>query len=768
MGETEGSYRSLQTPGTRLGSQNNAGISTLEPGQNLSTAMAGEKKSFRSKKGLRIRVQGLDDAQEFYDIENKADGQVLLSEVFKRCNLIESDYFGLEFVNLQMNWSWLQPLKLIAKQVKRPSKTLFRLSVKFFPPDPGQLQEENTRYLFAQQVKRDLVENKLICSDKAAALIVSHLVQSEIGDYEEAMDKEFLKVNKLLPNQERLQEKIMEIHRDHLGQTPAESDFQVLEIARKLEMYGVRFHPAADREGTKINLSVAHMGLQVFQGNTKINTFNWSKIRKLSFKRKRFLIKLHPDFQGPHQDTLEFRLPSRDQSKMFWKTCVEHHSFFRLFDQPKPVSRPILFSRGSSFRYSGRTQKQLANYVKESGNRRTPYQRRNSRLQMSLRSLVSDMRKQGMPFSENSRVPGPHSSAAFSFHSLHTSSPPQPGTDPVNRPPPSLQQPARPSSPPKEDIIKASPPPHYTYQGATYNWAAGDCSPPFVSVESSSSNLRPSQNGNAEGKEGRGGRGGVEGEQRKGSFTAEIFEAELLRARKGPPFSTASPHLQVSEEFIDDDPAEISFFGGGAEAYRYGLEGGEKVLEFGYGEGSLGDSVPYDGLRLEELNGDRIPFPEGGMGRSETSSLANNRSECSSLDNMPLSSTADSLSLSFSRPDLASLRLPGSDNPSEASSMVNFPAYSVRSEASSAMQFSDLVEQLEQLSYPPTATEGSGAGSSDSDSDWGSDAGLPPDQNLFFSNALVGGPNMEGFLLECHNLRAMALGEAPEVTHIKM
>lgn len=49
------------------------------------------------------------------------------------------------------------------------------------------------------------------------------------------------------------------------GQTPADSDFQVLEIARKLEMYGVRFHPAADREGTKINLAVAHMGLQVFQ-----------------------------------------------------------------------------------------------------------------------------------------------------------------------------------------------------------------------------------------------------------------------------------------------------------------------------------------------------------------------------------------------------------------------------------------------------------------------------------------------------------------------
>lgn len=31
----------------------------------------------------------------------------------------------------------------------------------------------------------------------------------------------------------------------------------------------------------------------VTQGNTKINTFSWAKIRKLSFKRKHFLIKLH-------------------------------------------------------------------------------------------------------------------------------------------------------------------------------------------------------------------------------------------------------------------------------------------------------------------------------------------------------------------------------------------------------------------------------------------------------------------------------------------
>ena len=37
------------------------------------------------------------------------------------------------------------------------------------------------------------------------------------------------------------------------------------------------------------------MGIVVFQNFTKINTFSWAKIRKISFKRKRFLVKLHPE-----------------------------------------------------------------------------------------------------------------------------------------------------------------------------------------------------------------------------------------------------------------------------------------------------------------------------------------------------------------------------------------------------------------------------------------------------------------------------------------
>uniref|UniRef100_A0A8C0R6U3 FERM, ARHGEF and pleckstrin domain-containing protein 1 n=1 Tax=Canis lupus dingo TaxID=286419 RepID=A0A8C0R6U3_CANLU len=345
MGEIE----QKPSPGSRLGAPENSGVSTLEHGQKLPPTPSG--------KLMSIKIQMLDDTQEAFEVPQRAPGKVLLDAVCNHLNLVEGDYFGLEFPDHK-------------KITVRPKHVVVKFVVKFFPPDHTQLQEELTRYLFALQVKQDLAQGRLTCNDTSAALLISHIVQSEIGDFDEASDREHLAKNKYIPQQDALEDKIVEFHHNHIGQTPAESDFQLLEIARRLEMYGIRLHPAKDREGTKINLAVANTGILVFQGFTKINAFNWAKVRKLSFKRKRFLIKLRPDANSSYQDTLEFLMASRDFCKSFWKICVEHHAFFRLFEEPKPKPKPVLFSRGSSFRFSGRTQKQVLDYVKEGGHKK--------------------------------------------------------------------------------------------------------------------------------------------------------------------------------------------------------------------------------------------------------------------------------------------------------------------------------------------------------------------------------------------------------------
>ncbi|KAF4075023.1 hypothetical protein AMELA_G00229930 [Ameiurus melas] len=118
---------------------------------------------------------------------------------------------------------------------------------------------------------------------------------AELGDYNEELDAHHLENKQYVPNQEYLDHKIIRFHKKHRGHTPALSDVHLLEVARKLDMYGIRPHPAHDGEGMRINLAVTNMGVLVFQGNTKINTFSWAKIRKLSFKRRNFLIKLHTE-----------------------------------------------------------------------------------------------------------------------------------------------------------------------------------------------------------------------------------------------------------------------------------------------------------------------------------------------------------------------------------------------------------------------------------------------------------------------------------------
>ncbi|KAJ0070300.1 hypothetical protein NL108_007644, partial [Boleophthalmus pectinirostris] len=358
----------------------------------------------------------------------KAPGKLLLDLVCSHMNLIEGDYFGLEFQNHQKMMVGLKNIQEIYGRLAGPKHTILRFAVKFFPPDHTQLLEELTRYLFALQIKQDLSCGRLTCNDTSAALLVSHIIQSEIGDFEESQCRSHLLNNSYIPDQMPLIDKIMEFHSKHIGQTPAESDYHLLEVARRLEMYGIRLHPAKDREGSSLSLTVAHTGVLVFQGHTKINAFNWSKVRKLSFKRKRFLIKLRPDLnvrdkvrlkahmslnycfkivfcpQSSYQDTLEFLMASRDCCKVFWKICVEYHAFFRLFEEPKPKRKPVLMSRGSSFRFSGRTQKQVIDYVRESEFKKIPFERKHSRVQYNTR-VQHNSRLSPLPSPRHHEVP---------------------------------------------------------------------------------------------------------------------------------------------------------------------------------------------------------------------------------------------------------------------------------------------------------------------------------------------------------------------------
>nr|XP_057940178.1 band 4.1-like protein 1 isoform X3 [Doryrhamphus excisus]XP_057940179.1 band 4.1-like protein 1 isoform X3 [Doryrhamphus excisus] len=322
-----------------------------------SKASKSPQKSNKRPKTIPVKVTLLDGSDYEAAVEKFAKGQTLLDMVCGHLNLLERDYFGLTFQDPDSTKNWLDPSKEIKKQI-RVGSWILGFSVKFYPPDPSVLIEDITRYYLCLQLRDDILSGRLPCSFVTHALLGSYTVQAELGDYEpEDHGPDYIADFRFAPNQTReLEERVMELHRNYRGMSPAEAEVNFLENAKKLSMYGVDLHHAKDSEGIDIMLGVSANGLLIYRDRLRINRFAWPKILKISYKRSNFYIKIRPGEYEQFESTIGFKLPNHRASKRLWKVCIEHHTFFRLVS-PEPPPKGFLVI-GSKFRYSGRTQAQ--------------------------------------------------------------------------------------------------------------------------------------------------------------------------------------------------------------------------------------------------------------------------------------------------------------------------------------------------------------------------------------------------------------------------
>lgn len=359
-------------------------------GSEMKTSGSPSKSPSKAPRGKMVlaRVKLLDGTDCEVAVEKKAKGLDLVSTVADQINLLEKDYFGLSYTDHNNAKTWIMPEKRISKQVKGPWE--FNFEVKFYPPDPAQLAEDITRYQLCLQVRQDILTGKLPCSFVTHALLGSYMVQAEVGDYDakEHTNTGYLSEFAFAPNQNaELEEKVVDLHKTHKGQTPAEAELHYLENAKKLAMYGVDLHSAKDLEGVDIMLGVCASGLLVYRDKLRINRFAWPKILKISYKRSNFYIKIRPGEFETYESTIGFKMPNHKAAKRLWKVCVEHHTFFRLMT-PEPPQKQGLWPRlGSKFRYSGRTQYQSRMAANLSDRNNPGFERTLSRRKLSSRSM---------------------------------------------------------------------------------------------------------------------------------------------------------------------------------------------------------------------------------------------------------------------------------------------------------------------------------------------------------------------------------------------
>uniref|UniRef100_A0A8C3RE88 Protein tyrosine phosphatase non-receptor type 4 n=1 Tax=Cyanoderma ruficeps TaxID=181631 RepID=A0A8C3RE88_9PASS len=203
----------------------------------------------------------LDNTVQAFRVNKHDQGQVLLDVVFKHLDLTERDYFGLQLADESTdNPRWLDPNKPIRKQLKRGSPHSLTFRVKFFV-----------------------------------------WLLSELGDYNHSENLPgYLSEYSFIPSQPQdFEKEIAKLHQQHIGLSPAEAEFNYLNTARTLELYGVELHYA------RVSLD------------------------ELVLKCKN---------HESRETLLGFNMVNYRACKNLWKACVEHHTFFRL-DRPLPPQK---------------------------------------------------------------------------------------------------------------------------------------------------------------------------------------------------------------------------------------------------------------------------------------------------------------------------------------------------------------------------------------------------------------------------------------------
>ncbi|MEE6469774.1 hypothetical protein FKM82_008764 [Ascaphus truei] len=276
-------------------------------------------------------------------------GNDLFDLVCRMLGLRETWFFGLQFT---ANWmdTWLKlEKKVLQQEVPKEDPIKFRFLAKFYPEKciRGAGCKMLPQHLFFLQVKKQILDEEILCSPEASVLLASYAVQAKYGDYNPNIHQPgFLSQDELLPKRvlqqyqmtsEMWQDKITAWYAEHRGIARDEAEMNYLKIAQDLDMYGMNYFPISQaKNDSGILLGVDAKGIHLYSKNNRIsplNSFKWGDIRNISYNEKK--LRITPI--DKKVDVFKFYSSEHEVNKLILHLCIGNHNLFLTKRKVEPV-----------------------------------------------------------------------------------------------------------------------------------------------------------------------------------------------------------------------------------------------------------------------------------------------------------------------------------------------------------------------------------------------------------------------------------------------
>ncbi|XP_030835107.1 tyrosine-protein phosphatase non-receptor type 13 isoform X4 [Strongylocentrotus purpuratus] len=278
-------------------------------------------------------------------------GQELFDLIASHLGLNERSYFGIayikegEYLFIDPDTklykvgpeTWREEAKKRSKKVGSKEKFTVFFRVKYYVENVSLLRDQLTRHQYYLQLRRDILEERTKCDDRAALQLAALALQAEMGDHDDSTSR-----NYFLPEHyvaagmiesigvANIRARLPPMHEAQKGMSDVEAEFDFLMEARKLPEYGIHFHRVTHnkKESTRgVWLGVCTRGIIVYEKGGKarkqVHAHPWNKTKKIAFDRRKFIVE---PFDATGMKFVHFT-ESYKKGRYLVQLCKSQHRF---------------------------------------------------------------------------------------------------------------------------------------------------------------------------------------------------------------------------------------------------------------------------------------------------------------------------------------------------------------------------------------------------------------------------------------------------------